>query len=351
MRYFGYLTILAFWTNLAFGEVGFYKLSDPRIPQPVARVADSVFRIEFVYGKYAVLEGAKAMQEKLNGLTGDDLKTEIVKAQIEFCMEHDLDVCVFAEDELQVESGTAFVVEDGKTLWTNFHVIHDQVMAFYNYCRKKLGQTHSECVVQLKDRPLFTQLLDKNLEPVFLSSKETYLKINRIPVEEGLYSDRAYTTGKNLFAQLQDAAQLVTNVPLGQPLQYADDHLREVGNTVYAIGFPFATTDRASVGKPDSKNDGQVVTFGEMLSALDAETRGRHADRRSTVGVEEFGRFLNPLKVYFWGDGYSGQSGAPILNANGEIIGIFSESSEIKTFNNESSLPHGVSVKQMLRIE
>ncbi|HEY8270927.1 MAG TPA: serine protease, partial [Pseudobdellovibrionaceae bacterium] len=90
----------------------------------------------------------------------------------------------------------------------------------------------------------------------------------------------------------------------------------KVGDTVYLVGYPSETSNRTKVGAPDSGGNSLRISVGKIISFADWKQRTGNNFGAQTESL------LQENLVFFDADCEHGNSGGPLLNANGEVIGI-----------------------------
>ncbi len=165
-----------------------------------------------------------------------------------------------------LSSGSGFVVDDGKTIWTAAHVVAGAGIDINN---------------------LQIQLQDNLGRTVFDTTRGDSVSVTL------LGSSRDFSN------QSRDFAKLILSRPLALRPIPINSSSPSVGQDLYSVGFPAISSltqvTEISVleGVPQSR-----VTMGKAIHSAG-----------STILMDS--------------DGYFGQSGSPILNESGEAVGIF----------------------------
>jgi hypothetical protein len=120
-----------------------------------------------------------------------------------------------------------------------------------------------------------------------------------------------------LLFRFSDLVRLHVEKPLkGKPLWPADKST-QVGDRVYAVGYPAATNDRQkNFAAPDSLGNSLYVTKGRTFNVK--EYSRRTGIEFTPDGAVYFDRYF----VFADCDGQHGMSGGPILNEKGQVVAI-----------------------------
>ena len=306
--------------------LGFYPVTAPGVPAPVAATADSIFILKVLAfdGEDSIRQvdvsngqgrAEKARVQALDPKVADDMDKLVVIKQIEACERYpDVEnqkTCVISGS---IHTGSGFVAGDGKTLWTNAHVVENS-LKYLEYIRK------TPVADQLKDHgrvAIFVfdahrrLVVDPNVDAIFLK------------VIPAMTATAAET--KTFYAQDSDYAAVSLSRPIATPLKIA---ARGVGPTerLFVLGYPLCTgctpadvviedpNDFVSrAPRPNSDGQGLKVTSGVTITA---EERGEFFGQ--AVNAENF----NLRRMLFsTADSQHGNSGGPVMNARGEVIAI-----------------------------
>jgi S1-C subfamily serine protease len=150
----------------------------------------------------------------------------------------------------------------------------------------------------------------------FVFDKEGHIITNYHVVQDVTYMEVAFSNGLKAVAEVvgvdtdSDLAVIKVNVPEGQlvPLPLGDSESLRVGQTVIAIGNPF--------GLSGSMSTGIVSSLGRTLDSLNESPGGQFFSAGDLIQTDAA---INP-----------GNSGGPLLNLNGEVVGV---NRAIRTFN------------------
>ena len=328
--------LLTVSTNFAHAKPGFYSLEDPSVPPPVQQAADSVFEI-FVLN---------ALDKKTVNLTTDGdtfeakvkaagLKPEIetiIRFQIQYCRDHGFsESCDIYPD---TDQGTAFLVDDGKTLWTNYHVVEDFV----------------ESLAELFHHPkwIANLTLKKQNLPVFLFNRAGQLVFAATTT-----GGRATVTVKPFSHQLtlpsikggynasSDFVQIKISQSIGKPLALATTTPKE-GDEMFLLGYPAGTgkymepdTPKDVIKDmvtrtpaPDSDGKGLKLMMGNIQpvegAVTDPSLKGPGLplwQMQSLTGLLDDRLDFYQLIVSD-SDTTHGASGGAMLNAQGQLLGM-----------------------------
>jgi 2-alkenal reductase len=174
----------------------------------------------------------------------------------------------------------------------------------------------------------------------FVIDQQGHIVTNFHVVEGANYLEVSFTSGLKIIAEIigedtdSDLAVLKVDLPTEElfPLELGSSEALRVGQTVIAIGNPF--------GLSGSMSTGIVSSLGRSLDSLNQSDSGQFFSAGDIIQTDAA---INP-----------GNSGGPLLNINGEVVGI---NRAIRTFNfNEegtslnSGIGFAVSVDMLKRV-
>jgi hypothetical protein len=291
--------------NVAFAKMGFWSVADTRIPAPVKHAQNSVFKVIVPGGGKAKIDighikdliSLQAWIKKGDGLSDDE--KILWFAQLKKCWNDHAQICTIFEG---VEEASAFLISDHQTLMTVSHVFIDYFDL--NPPVKGDGVDHREVPMILRNN---------KGEIVFGASGDD--AVDTVSVAS-LVMDPQYNGNLTLdFGMIKISKSLQA-----EPLELAPDYSFCVGDTVYSLGYPMETNDRAKVlHVPDSKGVGLYVTYGPTASfSKSAEVLGDDTSEFSTTLIQNY---IDGF-IYVNSDSVPGMSGGVTLNKAGQILGI-----------------------------
>lgn len=231
---------------LLFGDSGFYSARSYRVPSAVEQAGNSVVKL--------IMLDSESKQPQL--------------------------------------SGSAFVVEDSKTLWTAAHVILNP---------RQAGQNIELYILDSVGQKIFDT---RNGDSAILSLIG--------PENNG-----------NSAPSSHDYAKIVLSRPLNLKPLSLNTSIPPLGEYLYSVGYPAidsideVNSQTITLGVPQSR-----VTMGKAIASETADT-SIVSSRLPALFIEAVKKELSNKLIYMDSDGYFGQSGSPILNDSGEVVGIF----------------------------
>jgi hypothetical protein len=309
-------------------ELGFKTLKDLSTSVSLAEAANSTFRVEIVSEDSPrdvkifdlASDEFKDFESKINSMPSEQIsqpeKVTVIK-QIERCKRDHLESkCPLF---LTFERATAFLAGgDGSYLVTNAHVVD-------HYLKLKAASDNKTIVELLKEPqwvPLF--LFDQDGKLVF----DPYENPPAV-IHYGTPSALALLSGTGWYAEDSDYVVIKLPFSIGKPLKIAASKIK--GETLYRLGYSSCT----GCAKAPNKTDPELNRDRKPHSNSNGQdlywTAGKDLGLTETthfLGLPpnyfELGHKAN--WVFFSADSQVGMSGGPILNKNGEVIGVFAGS-------------------------
>lgn len=262
---------------------GFFPLNDPSLPKPVVAATRSIFRI--------LVRPAKPLEIPLSSFAEKHARwkegsfSERLAAQaLEACVKEKTAPCPIPF----AAAGTAFLAQDARTLFTVRH--------------------NFEAAATVPD----FILLDAAGQLIY-DTRRSGAPARFRPVAAPRRELGAPDTPKAF-----DLAWVDLAVPISAaPLRFAD--LQAPGEELFIAGFPAPSRQRRSEhAAPDSDGVTMRISRGQRLtaSAFLAGLLGRVPKGEDVIPFDRAFLFSDV-------DGVPGQSGAPVLNARGEAVGLF----------------------------
>lgn len=332
MRSFAILLSICFAVDSlcpAFADPGFYPSSDPSIPAAVQRAAKSVYRFVIVaphpFGRIQAAE--KRDFETLlvqkdpalfRRLSLTDCAARIILADLKRSKKGE-DFLIHA-----LATGTAFFI-DKETLVTNRHNF-----TFFPGMPEAYLQAKSfeQLPNSLKDwKPRFL-LIDSDNNVVF----DTELKGNSIAevLFDGHPLRQAGLDGQGPNLEFSSARELLDFMVLrlrgvrggAKVLKVDHNPVLSAETPLYAIGYPNATKGRQSeFNVPDSNGDSLRVSKGNYLERPDDDYLNF---LKSLMPDEAIRQYYERGMLFTNIDFVTGNSGGPVVTANGNVVSIAS---------------------------
>lgn len=325
-------------SRLAFAEsgshLGFYSASHLSIPPQVRKASDSVFQIivpnlegkslntfQIPSREYTALK-----KRFLNYKNMSATSRKVIAAQIDFCDWQTLKSC---DIYLNSHAATGFFMNGA--LWTNAHVVESY------FDQLKNPQERLLIFIFNKNDEL---ILNPLVEPVFLQ---------KLPV----LNQRAEQRG-TFYSEETDFVAFKIPKALAPSLQpVPDKNSILLSQDLYIPGFPACTNchegsnsqdsndllDRSPF--PNSSGHGLHLTHGPRLSLAAAASL-------LEIPLDNLTRLSGQGLMFLESDSRQGMSGAPILNSQGQVIGIFSGGKTKSKNGTLSRVSRGVRVQQLL---
>lgn len=317
---------------------GFYPLTSPNIPVQVQQAADSVFEI-FVLDAQAkkvinLKTDRESFEQKISNAHLNSQIKSILHYQINFCLEHNIiENCDIYTDTAQ---GSGFLLQDGKTLWTNFHVVDEFVTSLAQLFHRP--KWIAKLTLKNQNLPIF--VFDNNGNLVFVAAKDADRATVSIKPFKG-----AMTIGLPYeeFDESSDFVQIQLSRAIGRPLPVAESgHEAKLGDKIFIIGYPTGTgpyteadsndqqlTDlHARWPFPDAPGGLIRVSSGEVLPIEMLLTQNQPTaeqiqiwKKQSTLGFDMNGPDYYQM-IASNADTIFGCSGGPILNGDGQVVGM-----------------------------
>ncbi|MBX3018094.1 MAG: trypsin-like peptidase domain-containing protein [Bdellovibrionaceae bacterium] len=289
--------LVLFLTVPAFALPGFQPAGGEAVPEPVRRAEASILKIYFPY--YLTVKRAEAP-----ALLTATLLTAAGRQEIADCVNSKLEDCSIP---LSFVEGTAFRdrrKEDA--LWTNCHLV-DAWVRHQKYRAQIEGVNFRE---RLKTSTIRARVYDHRGT---LLVDEADFRMEVAHVTEG---DGPRSAG----CVLADDAVRLLGPRVDRPALPWAKTPAQPGEATYIAGYPRQTDSRASMGAADS--DG--ASFRWTLGALMGNAEFNQVLKAENLPPEKYSFARAGIySLFMSNDGAEGMSGGPVLNAQGEVLGIF----------------------------
>lgn len=302
------LTMCIFASAVAFAEPGFMRVDDPRVPPAVREASKSVYKIIAQagdQGQRVVVDTVKSF----NDYRAAEDNWE--RVQLDTCINNSLRYCEIFENHVR---GTAFTLGSGSQLYANLHIFFDlvdmRVMSF-----AKPNQSTASISEKLKIRPIFMALVDGKNNNIFDSRKR---QANFDLIWPSLsVLEKGYGVVTSMYGQIVDLLTIKLDKQLPNFLMPSESVIPiGFGQTVYLVGFPTKTSDRTKLGAMDSDGVSKYVSKGKIVTFSD------WAKRSIYLYTKEEQEIMETNFIYYDADSIKGSSGSPLLDENGDVIGI-----------------------------
>ncbi|MEN9487933.1 MAG: hypothetical protein RL494_198, partial [Bacteroidota bacterium] len=208
------------------------------------------------------------------------------------------------------------------------------------YATKATGYAIAPMVSKLakENNNDFTKYVNDTFEASILTSKEKIAAFLQMPNEATLANDPLYTLSNDILTHLMSKSEAIAKAQndYGASFRLLVEGLRE--SKIGAIQYPDAnSTLRLTYGKvralpADKRNDAKVNNYTTLDGQVKKYKKGDQEFDLPTRVLEmnkskDFGRFVDKdgsLHVNFLTDNdiTGGNSGSPVLNGKGELIGL-----------------------------
>lgn len=296
----------------ASAEPGFWPPTSEKLPAAVAQAARKSFQITVAGGmpkSFSREEALKVLATRKELVAAGELSKAEEALIVDQFVACSLSNYVDCKMQLEFLRSTAFFV-DGE-LTTVLHAIRGPLQAAIQVPEAS-GKSRGE-KIQLLARTVFRLAIE--LRPGQLGV--LHLRMNKA-LYEGL---EAIVDG----AEIPKPFDVVTLAGLrdeGNWSLKSADKRPVSGTSVFISGFPAVTQDREKLASVPNADGGRRVTIGKVLSMADSLKRQQRDPKDVPQAILDF---LERTQLMTDADANIGLSGAPMLNAAGEVVGIFGQ--------------------------
>ncbi len=283
-------------------------------------VKSKIFKIYTPAGQYSSLplENKPVLLSGAKNLLAegeiDSVQFEALLFQVEYCEVKQIDPCLLFFDVIR---GTAFTAGEAGTVWTAFHNVSG---AAINAIGKLIQQNNA------KDLQAVKQYMKQGKFPVYLLDEQGNIivapKLDEsnwaqdlgFPFENiGMFYKGEEPSAEDDFTKFVVPGLTVPPLPISEDFNFDE--------SVTIGGYPASTgVDKARFGALDS--DGHSFYFGKG-KILDLDSFLERQNFQGELSDEQ--QLKRTRQVMATTDGFSGHSGSPFLNQNGEVLGVFVE--------------------------
>lgn len=291
---------LLLYSNIALAEPGFWQVAHEKVPEKVKLASKNVYEV--------YLPGPDVRVDRISNIPQarrmirqrfSEFKQLLANKELDLCEQQQVHQCFYTSGD--VVGATMFALEDGRMA----SVVHP--LMIYVQRQIYLYEIKTPDILKLKI-PAVIRLQNNQFVSVFL-------KIDRIKKEmiEMLQKQIKQHPDAVLDTDFDGVIFSVEGFKPQSGLKIAGARSRD-GENIYALGFPAVTSNRSKFAKvPDSNGKGLFVTMGKEINLQQLAKENSSSEIDSS---------FNNRFVIFKGDGAVGMSGGPIVNANGEVVGI-----------------------------
>lgn len=301
---------------------GFSTVDNATLPKPVVEASKSVYKFTAQGGRINRIVHLGNQTEAKSAdmdFTKEDLWWQ--QMQWQYCKRVSDKVCPVFD---QLGDGSAFILNQGNQLYTNLHNVFETLSARTSQVSDSSRNSLRSALIGSK---LFFGLSDGQ-KAVLDPTNEIAGTLSFFNPDRGLLQGQT-TIMNTPLGRVSDVVRFSLQKTLGTPLKFAKSP-PAIGETLYLIGFPSETNDRKAVGAEDSDGKSLRISKGQVITLEDWKTRtgnnfGPVADT-----------LLSQKMIFVDGDCEHGNSGGPLVNANGEVVGIF-----MALYKDLTKLPQG----------
>lgn len=275
-------------------QEGLFKAKDTRVPGAIEIAGESVLQIVLT-GEPAQKIPAASYDAYLATPPRENFVLYLTLQKIKKCKESGLAFC-----EIKYKSyGSGFLTDDGQTLWSARHVLEPQLKGKLSF---ELFNSDGEILFDTsdsKDQVSIALVGDKDL-------------IQKRHANKYILDDS--------FKQLgSDYIKLRLNHSLAIRALKLSTQKPQINQRVFTVGYANISGYRAVANTGEIKNRSRVA-IGTLSPYTEQNRVESPAQKESRMHYENV---ASEHLLIMHMDGLPGQSGSPVLNEAGEVVGIF----------------------------
>gem|GEM_PF-4084203 len=301
-----FISLYFFLASSAFANtnLGFYNETSEQIPQAVRAARSKIFKVKLPY-----YENVPA--EDYSQLLGDTSISQKSRLHIKNCIQNQKPNCSVP---LYVINGTAFLDRDPNYVWTNCHIVSNWMK---HSLEEKVFENSEDLFSKATSLPMPLKLFDQFGETLIdgsLPSQQSFLAI---------FSRRQTDGGWASACNPQDDLVKIKVTPgrFHEGLPWSRNKDRSHAEELFVGGFP-RPAERASLAQNPSEkmsSDGKNF-FWATGPHFNKDTEASALfTKENNLGFA----LVSPYVQGFFADGAEGFSGSPVLDKNGEVVGIY----------------------------
>jgi hypothetical protein len=280
-------------------QLGFYTENSDAIPDAVREARHKIFKIEVPYYYEAPSKDYEALL-KFPNLYPESKET------IKLCQFAQKENCLILFGKV---SGTAFLDEDPRLIWTNCHIVREW-MRFTTMGKVFSSTSHVREFYKTVNVPLL--LMSKSDGATIYSGQDETAELKVYSVS------RSYEDVDGYCDQRDDLVKIELARPLSEKGLIWNKQGPVNNEVLFMGGFPMQTHSRAANNVLDSDGENFYWTSGAFLQKMGSEFV-QFIETHPELSLVNSG----PYAQLHFGDGVEGMSGSPVLSAQGEVYGTY----------------------------
>jgi len=279
-------------------QEGLFKVKDTKVPGVIEIAGESVLQIVLT-GEVTQRIPAASYDAYLRSDPRENLVLALTVKKIQRCKERSLPIC----DINYQGHGSGFITDDGRTLWSARHVFEKQLFGKVN-------------------PKLSFELYNADGEMLF-DSADSKDQVSIASVGDGniiqkQHADK-FILDDGLRQLCSDYIKLKLNRNLAVRALRISSKKPQLDQRVYSVGYASISNYRAVANTGAVKNRSRVA-IGTVSPPSERSPSEAPAQQQSRLAYESV---ANQHLLVMHLDGLPGQSGSPVLNESGEVVGIF----------------------------